>query len=79
MRRLIAPWEYRHARFFGTGRLLGATAAAAAGGACLAYDAFGWAAFFLVIGALNFAGGCWLISIAREESRRSASASAAPR
>ena len=33
--RLIAPWEYRHLRFFGAGRIAGGSAAAAAGVICL--------------------------------------------
>jgi hypothetical protein len=35
---------------------------------CLSYGAYGWAAFFLVVGALNLAGGYWYITIARSES-----------
>jgi hypothetical protein len=34
------------------------------------YDAKGWAAFFLVIGALNLAGGSWYITIARTAPAR---------
>jgi hypothetical protein len=32
---------------------------------CLAYDADGWAAFFLAIGSLNIAGGYWYLTIDR--------------
>ncbi len=70
MRRLIVPYEYRHLRFFGTGRIAGGIAAAAAGVICLAYGVYGWAAFFLVLGALNLGGGYWYITIARSESAR---------
>jgi hypothetical protein len=70
MRRLINPWEYRHLRVFGVMRIAGGSVAAAAGVVCLAYGAYGWAAFFLVVGALNLAGGCWYITIARSESAR---------
>jgi hypothetical protein len=70
MRRLINPWEYRHLRVFGVTRIAGGSVAAAAGVVCLAYGAYGWAAFFLVVGALNLAGGCWYITIARSESAR---------
>jgi hypothetical protein len=63
--RLIAPWEYRHLRFFGGVRIAGGYVQAAAGLMCLAYGAPGWAAFFLVIAALNFAGGGWFVAIAR--------------
>jgi len=65
MRRLINPWEYRHLRAFGVTRILGGSVAAGAGVVCLAYDAYGWAAFFLVIGALNLGGGYWYLTIDR--------------
>jgi hypothetical protein len=65
MPRLINPWEYRHLRAFGLTRIAGGGVATAAGVVCLSYDARGWAAFFLAIGALNFAGGSWYITIAR--------------
>ncbi len=65
MQRLIAPWEYRHLRAFAVAHLAGGFVASAAGAVCLAYAADGWAAFFLVIGALNFAAGCWCLAIAR--------------
>jgi hypothetical protein len=70
MRRLIAPWEYRHLRASGVTRIAGGSVAAAAGVVCLSYGVYGWAAFFLVLGALNLAGGCWYITIARSESAR---------
>jgi len=31
---------------------------------------YGWAAFFLVLGALNLAGGCWYLTIGRSASAR---------
>ncbi|MGH3201522.1 MAG: hypothetical protein ACRDOA_05750 [Streptosporangiaceae bacterium] len=65
MRRLIIPWEYRHLRFFGVTRIFGGSVAAAAGVICLAYGVNDWAGFFLVIGALNLAGGYWYLSIDR--------------
>jgi hypothetical protein len=70
VRRLIWPYEYRHLRFFGAGRIAGGSVAAAAGVICLSYGVYAWAAFFLVIGALNLAGGSWYLSIARSESAR---------
>jgi hypothetical protein len=70
LRRAIAPWEYRHLRASGPIRVAGGGVAAAAGIVCLSYSVYGWAAFFLVLGALNLAGGCWYISIARSESAR---------
>jgi hypothetical protein len=65
LRRLIHPWEYRHLRFYGVTRVAGGSIAAAAGFICLAYGAYGWAAFFLVVAALDIAGGCWELTIAR--------------
>ncbi len=65
MQRLINPWEYRHLPVFGVTRIAGGSVAAAAGVICLAYGVYGWAAFFLVIAALNLAGGYWYITIAR--------------
>jgi hypothetical protein len=70
MQRLILPFEYRHVRFFGVGRVAGGSVAAAAGLVCLAYGVYGWAAFFLVIGALNLAGGYCFLTIDRSASAR---------
>jgi hypothetical protein len=70
LQRLIIPWEYRHLRFFGVTRISGGCVAAAAGLICLSYGVYGWAAFFLVIGALNLAGGSWEMTIARSASAR---------
>ncbi len=70
MQRLIIPWEYRHLRVFGVTRIAGGSVAAAAGVVCLSYGVYGWAAFFLVLGALNLAGGYWYLAIARSASRR---------
>jgi hypothetical protein len=68
MRRTINPWEYRHLRVFGVTRIAGGSVAAAAGVVCLSYGVYGWAAFFLVLAALNLAGGYWYITIARSAS-----------
>jgi len=65
LQRLISPWEYRHLRAFGITRMAGGSVAAAAGVICLAYGVYGWAAFFLGIGAANLAGGSWYLRIAR--------------
>ena len=70
LQRLIHPWEYRHLRFYGVARIAGGGVAAAAGFICLSYAVYGWAAFFLVIAALNIAGGCWDLSIARSAAAR---------
>ena len=63
--RLINPWEYRRLRFSGVARAFGGGVQIAAGVICLAYGANGWAAFFLVIGALNLGGGAWFLSLDR--------------
>jgi hypothetical protein len=68
---LINPWAYRHLRLFGTGHIAGGIVAAAAGLICLSYAVYGWAGFFLVIAALNLAGGSWYLTIARSASARS--------
>ena len=68
LQRLIIPWEYRYLRFYGVTRIAGGSVAAAAGLICLGYGVYGWAAFFLVIGALNLAGGYWELTIARSAS-----------
>ena len=70
MRRLIVPWEYRHLRAVGVTRIAGGSAAATAGIVCLSYRVYGWAAFFLVLGTLNLAGGSWYITIARSAPPR---------
>jgi hypothetical protein len=68
--RLIPPWAYRHLRFYGVGHIAGGTVAAAAGIVCLSYGVYGWADFFLALGALNLTGGCWYLTIARSASAR---------
>ena len=70
MQRLINPFEYRHLRAFGVTRIAGGSVAAAAGVVCLSYGVYGWAAFFLVLAALNFAGGSWYITIDRSAPAR---------
>jgi hypothetical protein len=70
MRRIINPIAYRHPRGVGTMHMAGGSAAAVAGVICLSYSVYGWAAFFLVLAALNLAGGYWYFTIARDPSRR---------
>jgi hypothetical protein len=70
MQRLIVPYEYRHLRLFGAGRIAGGAVAAIAGVVCLSYGVYGWAAFFLVLGALNLGGGYWYLTVARSASAR---------
>jgi hypothetical protein len=68
--RLINPWEYRHLRASGVTRIAGGSVAATAGVVCLSYGVDGWAAFFLILGALNLAGGYWYLTIARPAPAR---------
>lgn len=70
LQRLINPWEYRHLRAFGAIHVAAGFVATAVGIICLAYAAYGWTAFFLAVGVLNFAAGCWDISITRSASPR---------
>ena len=70
MQRLINPWEYRHLRIFGVTRIAGGSVATAAGVVCLSYGVYGWSAFFLVLAALNLAGGYWYLTIARSAPPR---------
>jgi hypothetical protein len=70
MRRLINPVAYRHLRGFGVAHIAGGSVQAAAGLVCLLYGLYGWAAFFLVIAALNLAGGSWYLTIDRFASAR---------
>ena len=65
LQRLIHPWEYRHLRFFGGIRIAAGSVAATAGFICLSYGVYGWAAFFLVLAALNLAGGYWYFTLDR--------------
>jgi hypothetical protein len=67
---MLAPFEYRHVRAFGVIRIVGGVVAATAGVVCLSYAAAGWAAFFLVVGALNLSCGYWELTIARAASAR---------
>jgi hypothetical protein len=71
MRLLINPIVYRHLRGFGVTHIFGGSVAAAAGIICLAYGVYGWAAFFLAIGAANLAGGYWYLTIDRSAAARS--------
>jgi hypothetical protein len=70
LQRLIAPWEYCHLRGFGVTRIAGGSVAAAAGVVCLSYGVYGWAALFLVLAALNLAGGYWYLTIVRSAPAR---------
>jgi hypothetical protein len=51
-------------------RIAGGIVATGIGAFILSYSAYGWAALFLVLGALNLAGGYWYLTIARSASAR---------
>jgi hypothetical protein len=70
MRRLINPIAYSHPRAFGGMHIAGGSVATVAGVICLSYGVYSWAAFFLVLAALNLAGGYWYLTIARDPSPR---------
>jgi len=70
MARLLAPYEYRHLRLSGVARIVGGGIAAAAGLICLSYSVYGWAAFFVILGALNLGGGYWELTLARSAPAR---------
>ena len=69
--------SYRHLRGFGVTRIAGGSVAAAAGVVCLAYGVYGWAAFFLVLAALNLAGGYWFLAVTHTPAWRAATRRAA--
>jgi hypothetical protein len=66
--RVVPPWVYRHPRFFGFAHIAGGSIQAVAGLICASYGVPGWAAFFLGVAALNFAGGIWYLSIGSSAS-----------
>src|SRR5690348_3092912 len=73
--RLIAPWEYRHLRAFARVRIAASIVLAGLGAVTLIGGSFtakaaGFAALFLVLGALNLAGGYWFLTIARSSPAR---------
>lgn len=70
MRRIIAPWEYRHLRGFARVRIASGTLLACLGLVTLGFGGndiktYGWALAFLAAGAANFAFAQWELSIAR--------------
>jgi hypothetical protein len=75
MRRIIAPWEYRHLRTFARVRiavgivLVGLGAVTLFGGSFSA-KAVGFAALFLVAAAASFSYAAWELAIVRSESAR---------
>jgi hypothetical protein len=70
VRLLINPWEYRHLGVFAITHIAGGIVAAGIGAFILSYSAYGWGAFFLVVGALNVGAGYWYVTIARSSASR---------
>ena len=70
MRRLIAPWEYRHLRVFARVRIAAGIVLVGLGlitliGGSLTAKAVGFAALFLVAAAGSFSLAAWELGIAR--------------
>ena len=73
MRRIIAPWEYRHLRGWAGLRLAAGVFTGILGAIVLSTVSDGWVifgAYLLVAAAANIALAYWLLSIARSESAR---------
>jgi hypothetical protein len=70
IQRTIVPWEYRHLRFSGITRMAAGSALAVGGVMFLSYGAYGWAALFLGLGALNLGGGYWYLTVDRSAAAR---------
>jgi hypothetical protein len=73
LRRLIAPWEYRHLRGWAGVRFASSAVLAGLGVVTLAFGGsdwktFGWTMFFLVLAAAQFSFGYWLLAIDRSVS-----------
>jgi len=70
MRRIIAPWEYRHLRGFAQVRIASAAVLAVLGLITLSAGGtdtktYAWAMFFLALAIAQLAFAYWLLSIAR--------------
>ena len=75
MRRLIAPWEYRHLHAFARVRIAAGIVLAGLGAVTLFGGSFSakaawFAALFLVAAAGSFSIAAWLLAIARSTSPR---------
>ena len=73
MRRIIAPWEYRHLRAWARARFAGGNLLALCGLLTLSVGStgsktFGLAALFLVAAAAQFSFAYWELTIARSAS-----------
>jgi hypothetical protein len=75
MRRLIAPWEYRHLSAFARVRIAAGIVLAGLGAVTLIGGSFtakaaGFAALFLAAAAASFSFAAWELAIVRSESAR---------
>ncbi len=75
MRRIIAPWEYRHLRAWAGVRITFGVVLAGLAVVTLAFGGndgktYGWAAAFLAAAAAVFSFAYWELTIARSESAR---------
>ena len=75
MRRLIAPWEYRHLRACARVRIAAGIVLVGLGsvtliGGSFTTEAVGFAALFLASAAASFAWAAWDLAIARSEPAR---------
>ncbi len=73
MRRILAPWEYRHLRFWarvriGAGVVLVGLGAVTLVGGSFTTEAVVWAMVFLAVATAQFAVAYWLLTIARSAS-----------
>jgi len=72
---MIAPWEYRHLRFWAGVRVSGGTALAGLGVVTLLFGGndrktYGWAAAFLAVAAANLALARWELATGRSAADR---------
>jgi hypothetical protein len=73
LRRMIWPWEYRHARAFAQIRIAGAVVLVGLGVVTLSFGgadwaAYGWTMAWLALAAIQFAWAGWLLRIARSQT-----------
>jgi hypothetical protein len=75
MRRLIAPWEYRHLRAWAGVRISAGIALVGLGAVTLSFGGndwktYGWTMVFLALAAAQFSFAYWELTIARSVSPR---------
>jgi hypothetical protein len=75
MRRIIAPWEYRHLRAWAGVHIAIGIVLAGLGAVTLSFGGndwktYGWTTVFLALTAAQFSFGCWELTIACSEPAR---------